>query len=226
MKLRFAVSITFIVLAMIILNTSWHYYLQNHARDNARLKLNQVRTCVNLSTKSDVVDKLEECATGVTTTATGDIFAYNTVTRQFVFDASTDCHKETDMRMTEASICSIHADPLACKFAMNKMDLAVDSSPSFNAQWKFDDGIELLEWVVSPHSGGGVRWLNTGESVQQDKVIIALGIQVDELEAGFERFDLLIKGIAFLGLLFCLVLAVIDKKAIYYGLDRRDSKKL
>ena len=226
MKFRFALTAAWIMVSMIILTTASHYYIEKKARECARQSLEQVRTCTANSKEDGIIDKLAICAKGVRTTTTGDIFAYNTVTRQFVFDASTDCHTEATMRMTAESICSVHADPSACVEAMHRMDMGVDSSKEHHAQWLFDDSPELLEWVVYPDNSGGVRWLNTGDSVKEEQIVIALGVQLDELNQSFAVFYLLIIGLAFIGLVFSLLLGIFDKRVFSYGVDRRNTKEL
>ena len=211
MKLPHLISIFATVVTLIVASTTWQFYLEKHARQSARNTLQKVSSCVSEYPEGDIINKLEFCASGVTTTPTGDIFAFDMQSGKFLFDPSLDCRVEGGAMMTEESICSIHADPRKCATALRHMMLGVNSYPSLRASWLFDDATEYLEWIVYPGEHMNLDGSSVNNKNPTNQVIIAIGIQSDELFEDFVVYDFILKAMALFMLLVTLLQAVYQR---------------
>lgn len=210
MKLRVLLSVATIVLSSIVVNTTWHYSLEQHERSQARNRLEKVRMCVvDYKGSGDLIDKLEFCAGGVKTTPTGDIFAYSLKTKKFLYDPSLDCHLKGGKLMTADSECSLHEDPEKCIKAIAKMNKGIESYNGLGTSWNFDDAEEFLEWIIFPdedHSLDG-KIVNNNLSAS-DQIVIAIGIQADELYQEFFVYEVVLKVLSFIWIVIVLLCGV------------------
>ena len=212
-KLNAFLGILFVVLSAITVNTSWQYYVEGMVRQDARHTLEKVRSCVDDYPADNIVDKLAFCAKGVTTTPTGDMFAYNLKTKAFVFDPSMDCHVEGGKTMTVGSICTIFNDPSSCAAALTLLNSGIDSYAALNAEWLFDESEEYLEWIVYPNKDVGINGIARLGVQVPEQIIIAIGIQKDELYEMFKPFDIILKSVFFLAILLTLISASLPRQA-------------
>ena len=209
-----------IVLCTVTIDVSWKHYLENSARITAKYNLENIRSCVNdiilgethtnyKYISNDVVEKaLKVCAKKSLTTPTGDVFAYDLKTLDFVFDPSLDCFIEGGKKMTTNSECTLHRDPEMCKVAMTFMNTGYDSDPNLKISWMFDNAREYLEWVVIPFEHRGFDGFNRGGSIQPHQIVVAQGVQEDELWVRYRGFRAVVYGLMFLSIIINLLLAV------------------
>lgn len=206
MRIRSLGIALFSLVSVIVLETSWFHYLELHERQRARNLLSNVKECI-LSTDGDSLNqRFTKCAYNVRTTDTGDIFAYNLVTRKYVYESSIDFDVEGEPVISESGMCQIHQRPDLCVAGLKTIDLGYDSGPNTQLAWQFDDAYELLEWVIFPSEHMGINGKYRGSLTQPQQVAIVLGIQEDELRANFSTYSIIIKVIGGLGILITLIL--------------------
>ena len=218
---RIAVVIL-ILLCTVAIDISWKMYLERSARIAAKFNLQQAKTCVNdlllqsadspiYNTRidNDMVEKaLKTCAREMKVTTTGDMFAFNLRTLDFVFDPSLDCYVEGGKKMTAESECGLHQDPEKCKEVMKVMLGGYDSDIHKLNWWKFDDAREYLEWTILPSEKVGFDGVQRGGILKPNQVLLAQGVQEDELWARYSGFRMIVYGIGLLSIIINLLIAV------------------
>lgn len=228
------------VLALIMLCTvgidiTWKHYLETSARITAKYNLQQAKTCVNdlllknadapvyntRITDDDVEKALKTCASDMKVTTTGDMFAYNLRTLDFVFDPSLDCYVEGGKKMTAESECKLHRDPSKCEEVMKVMNTGYDSDIGQRNWWKFDDAREYLEWVVLPGERIGFDGLARGGILKPNQVLLAQGVQEDELWSRYVGFRVVLYGIMFISMVVNILIAVHENMLEEKRDDRR-----
>lgn len=214
--------IVLIMLCTIAIDVSWKHSLQHSARITAKFNLNQAKTCVNdlllqsadspiyntKITNDDIEKALKTCAREMRVTTTGDMFAFNLRTLEFVFDPSLDCFVEGGKFMTKESECKLHKDPSKCEEVMTVMYTGYDSEPSHLNWWQFDNGREYLEWTILPSERMGFDGVSRGGILKPNQVLLAQGVQEDELWARYSHFRAIVYGIGFLSVIINLLFAV------------------
>ena len=217
-----------IVLSTIAIDISWKLYLEKSARITAKFNLQQAKTCVNdlllgnadspvynTNITNTMVEKaLKTCAREAKVTQTGDMFAFNLRTLDFVFDPSLDCYVEGGKKMTAESECELHQDPEKCKAVMKEMLGGYDSDIHKLNWWKFDDAREYLEWIILPSEKVGFDGVQRGGVLKTNQVLLAQGVQEDELRARYSGFTIVLYGIAFLSIILNLLIAVHENMMI------------
>ena len=217
-----------ILLSAIAIDISWKFYLEKSARITAKFNLQQAKTCVNdllLSNtdspiynpkiSNDEIEKaLKTCAREMKVTTTGDMFAFNLRTLEFVFDPSLDCYVEGGKYMTAESECGLHQDPNKCKEVMREMLGGYDSDIHKLNWWKFDYAREYLEWTILPNETVGFDGIHRGGILKPNQVLLAQGVQEDELRARYSGFTMILYGIAFLSIILNLLIAVHENMVI------------
>ena len=218
---RIAVIIL-ILLCTVAIDISWKMYLERSARITAKFNLQQAKTCVNdlllqsadspiynARIDNDMVEKaLKTCAREMKVTTTGDMFAFNLRTLDFVFDPSLDCYVEGGKKMTADSECVLHQDPEKCKKVMKEMLGGYDSDIHKLNWWKFDDAREYLEWTILPNENMGFDGVQRGGILKPNQVLLAQGVQEDELWARYSGFRMIVYGIGLLSIIINLLIAV------------------
>ena len=218
---RIAVIIL-ILLCTVAIDISWKMYLERSARITAKFNLQQAKTCVNdlllqsadspiynARIDNDMVEKaLKTCARDMKVTTTGDMFAFNLRTLDFVFDPSLDCYVEGGKKMTADSECVLHQDPEKCKKVMKEMLGGYDSDIHKLNWWKFDDAREYLEWTILPNENMGFDGVQRGGILKPNQVLLAQGVQEDELWARYSGFRMIVYGIGLLSIIINLLIAV------------------
>jgi hypothetical protein len=218
---RIAVVIL-ILLCTVSIDVAWKHYLENSARITARYNLEQTKVCVNdlllqsadspiyntHITNDDIEKALKTCARKMRVTPTGDMFAYSLRTLDFIFDPSLDCYVEGGKKMTADSECSIHKDPQVCKQAMTIMNTGYDSDEYLKVWWKFDDAREYLEWVILPSETIGFDGVFRGGILKPNQVLVAQGVQEDELWARYAGLRIFVYGVGFVSILLNLFIAL------------------
>lgn len=214
--------VALILLCTVAIDITWKYHLETSARITARFNLEQAKTCVNdllLSnadspiydtkiTNFDVEKALKTCARNMRVTATGDMFAYNLRTLDFVFDPSLDCYVEGGKKMTTDSECTLHQDQLQCRDVIRVMNTGYTSDISQRHWWKFDDAKEYLEWVILPSDSVGFDGIPRGGILKPNQILLAQGAQEDELWSRYAGFRVVLYGIGFLSIIINLLVAV------------------
>lgn len=218
---RIAVVIL-ILLCTVVIDISWKMHLEKSARIAAKFNLQQAKTCVNdlllRSADSQIYDTkitnveiekaLKTCAREMRVTQTGDMFAFNLRTLDFVFDPSLDCYVDGGKKMTAESECALHQDPEKCKEIMKEMLGSYDSDINKLNWWKFDNAREYLEWTILPNEQIGFDGVQRGGILKPNQVLLAQGVQEDELWARYSGFRMIVYGIGFLSIIINLLIAV------------------
>ena len=211
-----------ILLCTVGIDIGWKFYLEKSARITAKFNLQQAKTCVNdlllknadspiyntHITNDDVEKALKTCAREMKVTTTGDMFAFNLRTLDFVFDPSLDCYVEGGKKMTAESECVLHQDPEKCKEVVKEMLGGYDSDMHKLNWWKFDDAREYLEWTILPSEKVGFDGVQRGGILKPNQVLLAQGVQEDELWARYSGFRLIVYGIGLLSIIINLLIAV------------------
>lgn len=191
------VVVILITLMTIVVDSVWKVNLERSVRQQARYNLQQIKSCMNdllltdkfvrykplkiEITNDDVERALKTCARDMKTSATGDVFAFDLKSLNFVFDPSLDCYVEGGKQMTKESECSIHQNPKLCEQAMTKLSSGVDSDQDTFAYWEFNSGKEYLEFIVLPDKQIGYDGNMRGGNVKPHQIVVAQGSQEDEL---------------------------------------------
>ena len=211
-----------IVLCTVLIDIAWQFNLEKSARITAKFNLKQAQVCVNdlllkshdapiyntKITNDDIEKALKTCAREMKVTTTGDMFAFNLRTTEFVFDPSLDCFVEGGKYMTKESECKLHKDPKKCEEVMTVMYTGYDSDREQLHWWQFDNAREYLEWVILPAERIGFDGLQRGGILKPNQVILAQGVQEDELWARYSHFRFIVYGIGFLSIIINLLFAV------------------
>jgi len=214
--------IVLIMLCTIAIDVSWKHYLQHSARITAKFNLKQAQVCVNdlllksadspiynpKITNDDIEKALKTCAREMKVTTTGDMFAFNLRTLEFVFDPSLDCFVEGGKYMTKDSECKLHKDPSKCEEVMTVMYTGYDSNVEHLNWWQFDNGREYLEWTILPSERIGFDGIPRGGILKPNQVLLAQGVQEDELWARYSHFRAIVYGLMFLSIIINLLLGV------------------
>lgn len=195
-KIAIVVAIL-VTLMTIVVDSVWKVNLERSVRQQARYNLQQIKSCMNdllltdkfvgykplkiEITNDDVERTLKTCARDMKTSATGDVFAFDLKSLNFVFDPSLDCYVEGGKQMTKESECSIHQNPKLCEQAMTKLSSGVDSDQDTLAYWRFNSGKEYLEFIVLPDKQIGYDGNMRGGNVKPHQIVVAQGSQEDEL---------------------------------------------
>ena len=217
---RLAVMVL-IVLCTVGIDIAWQFNLEKSARATAKFNLKQAQVCVNdLLLKShdapiyntsiindDIEKALKTCAREMKITTTGDMFAFNLRTTEFVFDPSLDCFVEGGKYMTKESECKLHKDPEKCEAIMNRMNNGYDSNVDDLNWWRFDNAREYLEWTILPSEKMGFDGLARGGILKPNQVLLAQGAQEDELHARYRGFTIVLYGIMFFSIIVNLLIA-------------------
>ena len=189
------VSLILVLCSMITLDVAFKHYTEQNARQTARYVLENTKHCVNqLVHGKDKVsnDELEQalktCSGLARTTPTGDAFAFDTVTADFVFDPSLDCYVEGGKKMTVESECSIHKNKELCEAALRVLTRGYDSDQDTGAFWQFNSGIEYLEFVVLPEELFGYDGVQKGGRTRPHQVVLVQGVIEDELFAKYSVY--------------------------------------
>lgn len=214
--------VALILLCTVAIDVSWKFYLEKSARITAKFNLQQAKTCVNdlllhsadsliydpKITNAEIEKALKTCAREMKVTSSGDMFAFNLRTTEFVFDPSLDCYVEGGKKMTADSECGLHQDPEKCKEVMKEMLGGYDSDISKLNWWKFDSTREYLEWTILPNETMGFDGVQRGGIFKPNQVLLAQGVQEDELWARYSGFRIIVYGIGFLSIIINLLIAV------------------
>lgn len=210
------------LIAQVTIDTTWKHYLEVSARTQAQYNLKQTQVCVNdlLLTKNNLhpiynpnitneqIEKaLKTCAREMKVSPTGDMFAYDLRTKEFIFDPSLDCFVEGGKFMTEESECTLHKNPAQCVNIMRMMNVGFNSDRDLFAWWQFDNAKEYLEWIILPSMDIGFDGIQRGGILKPRQVLLAQGIQEDEIRARYLPFRIIVHTIAFFVIIFILLLA-------------------
>ena len=216
-------TVMLIVMCTVSIDVSWQYFLEKSARTQAVFSLNNIQSCVNTVLLTDeeglltnyrdipngeIEKALKICAGKSLITPTGDVFAFDLRTKDFIFDPSLDCYVEGGKSMEPGSECLQHLNPVPCEWAMGLMLAGYNSSPHTKAWWQFDGGREYLEWKVLPDEQRGYDGIIRGGAMRPHQVVVAQGVQEDELHNRYKGFRVVLYGIGFVSIIINLMLSV------------------
>lgn len=203
-----------IIMCTVVIDTSWQFYLEKSAREQAQYNLKQVQVCTNDLLDGVDVDNaslekaLKTCAREMRVSPTGDMFAFDINTKVFIFDPSLDCFVEGGKLMTVESECSLHKDKEICKTVLNTIASGRNSEGKIGAWWQFNDGREYLEWIILPSEDIGYDGKVRGGNEKPQQVVLVQGIQEDELLARYSTFRWMLYIIGFVSIIVNLLLSV------------------
>lgn len=218
-KVRTTITILTIIFSTILVDVSWKYYAENSARIQAKYNLKQTQSCVNdlllnnegKTVNNESIEKaLKVCAKDMRVSPTGDMFAYDLRTKEFIFDPSLDCFVEGGKYMTEESECNLHNDKDICRRVLRTLTSGYDSDQHQKVWWKFDNAREYLEWVILPSEQSGFDYIKRGGILQPHQVVLVQGVKEDEIWERYNHFRILLHSLGFLSVIFVLLLDVKD----------------
>lgn len=224
---RAVITTLIIIVSTVILDVSWKHYTEISTRIQAQYNLKQAQVCVNdlllknnnspiysINISNDDIEKaLKTCAREMRTTPTGDMFAFDLRTKEFIFDPSLDCFIEGGKFMTIESECSLHNDKELCNDVLKEMSSGYNSDIHKMTFWKFDDAKEYLEWVILPSEQIGFDGVERGGLLKPKQVLLAQGVQEDEIWARYSHFRMVLHTLGFLSIIFILLLDIKDNEA-------------
>lgn len=224
---RAVITTLIIIVSTVILDVSWKHYTEISTRIQAQYNLKQTQVCVNdlllknnnspiysINISNDDIEKaLKTCAREMRTTPTGDMFAFDLRTKEFIFDPSLDCFIEGGKFMTIESECSLHNDKELCKDVLKEMSSGYNSDIHKMTFWKFDGAKEYLEWVILPSEQIGFDGVERGGLLKPKQVLLAQGVQEDEIWARYSHFRMTLHTLGFLSIIFILLLDIKDNEA-------------
>lgn len=225
-SLRTIIITTVIILSTIIVDVSWRHYTEISTRTQAKYNLKQTQACVNdlllkkhnfpvfntNISNSDIEKALKTCAREMRVSPTGDMFAFDLRTKEFIFDPSLDCFIEGGKYMTYESECSIHNDKEVCGSVLKILNSGYDSDQYQKVWWKFDNAKEYLEWVILPQEQFGFDGVERGGLLQPRQVVLVQGVQEDEILERYASFRVTVHILGFLSIIFILLLDVKDNE--------------
>lgn len=211
---RTVVVLLLIVLCTVAIDTSWQFYLEKSAREQAQYNLKQVQVCTNDLLENVNVDNvllekaLKTCAREMRVSPTGDMFAYDMSTKVFIFDPSLDCFVEGGKLMTVESECSLHKNKEVCKKVLNTIASGRNSDGKVGAWWQFNDGKEYLEWIVLPSEDVGYDGKIRGGNEKPQQVVLVQEIQENELLARYSTFRCILYFMGLISIIVNLLISV------------------
>ena len=214
------VIIILIVVCTVAIDTSWKFFAEQSARQVARYNVDNVRNCINelilgkdqinyrYVSDDEIQKALKVCGQKMRITETGDIFAVNLQTLDFVFDPSLDCYVDGGKKLTADSECTLHKDPAVCKAVVPLLTSGYDSEPNTRAWWQFNSSREYLEWAVAPSESKGYDGFTRGGILKPHQIVIVQGIIENELWTRYSGFRIAVYLIGFLSIIINLLYAV------------------
>ena len=191
-----------IVISTVMIDVSWKVYAEQSARQVARYSAENIRSCVNEIvlgnnqnayrnvSNAELEVALKTCAQKARITETGDVFAVDLRTLDFVFDPS------------------LHKDQEMCREIIAVAMSGYDSTNHTNAWWKFNNSREYLEWVVVPDETRGFDGFVRGGVLKPHQLVIVQGVIEDELWTSYKGFRVALYLIGFLSIIINLLYAV------------------
>lgn len=220
-SIRSIIITVMIVLCTFAIDISFKYNLEKSARIQAKYNLRQIKFCVNdlilmdsdglltnygKHSNYEIEKAMQICAKESLVSPTGDVFAFDLKSGDFIFDPSLDCYVEGGKKMTAESECTLHKDPAICKQVMQFLTNGYDSDTSMMHWWQFDDAREYLEWVVLPDENRGFDGSVRSGNGHPHQVVVAQGVQEDELWARYKAHRITIYAIALLSIIINLTI--------------------
>ena len=210
-------AILFILISVISIDVTWKHYVESSARTVARYSTENIKNCVNeivlgqgqkeyrVVDNGEIEGALKTCAQKSLTTPTGDVFAFDLKTLNFVYDPSLDCYVPGGKKMTVESECSLHLDKEQCKVVMTDLVRGYDSDLHTHAWWRFNRSKEYLEWAVMPSETIGFDGIVRGGNIQPHQLVVVQGTIENELYARYVGFRIFIHVIGFVALIVTLL---------------------
>ena len=194
---------------------SFKSYVEDKKREQARYNLQHITYC--LSRVTTVVENLggaiqcesenqlkqsiwATCTAKMRTSVTGDVYALDSKTLEFVYDNSNDIPVEK-LYFTEDSIGDLFHDWDSGAHAILAMTTGNDSTASDRLSYNFDGSPEWLEWK------------------QWEGYTIVQGTQSDEVLASMQKLEYMY----YLFMLIMVMVLVLEVNSVPYEQGRRDS---
>lgn len=209
-----------IVISTVMIDVTWKVYVEQNVRQVARYNVENIRSCVNTIvlgsnqneyrqvTNAELELALKTCAQKTRVTDTGDEFAVDLRSLDFVFDPSLDCYVEGGKKMTADSECTLHKDQEICRETIPAVMSGYDSTDHSNIWWKFNNSREYLEWVVVPDETRGFDGFVRGGVIKPHQLVVVQGVIEDELWAKYRGFRVSLYLIGFLSIIINMLYAV------------------
>lgn len=168
------ILVILIVLGCIFGDIILRYEIQENKREQARYNLDQVKYCyLNSVAEFGVQKALKLCTAKSKTSFTGDVYILDANTLQFIQENSNDV-PEDGLYFTKESVGKYFQDWNSAIIALKTMQLGKDSQMNVNASYKFNDGIEWLEWKYLPEDVKNTNGLSliAVQGTQQDEALV------------------------------------------------------
>ena len=223
------IKIIFTLVFMIILDMSFQRDIEATERKQAVLSVNHISQCFKSTLKGlepkDITDALNVCASSsLVGGSTGDAFVIDTRNKELYWDNSIDCKPESDASkfMTLEGVCSRFADPQSCNKAVKEMLNGTRVSTS----WNFDGSEEWIETKTLPSDTYGFNGKFRGDMKERPfQLIIAQGVQKDEVMAVYSFSFLLFKVIFGVAMLIFVADTVYTRKLVRRFKGLEDDRK-
>lgn len=173
---RFESSTIWVIVAIILVTLVADMLLVNSVekekRAQARFNLEQISYCYkNTVTTGNEKEALKVCSSKSRTSFTGDVYALDYDTLEFIHETSNDV-PEKKLYLTRESVGEYFRDWNSAETAIVLMKLGKNSRPGVDAWYNFDGSYEWLEWILLP------------DEVKEEgskRIIVVQGIQKDEV---------------------------------------------
>ena len=169
----------FIIFAAITIEMSWKYSLEIDKRQQAVFNLEHVVGCFfdYETTTGNPLSKgaLKHCVGNMRTTPTGDGYALDRLTKEFLYDGSTDVPPGTKY-FTKDSIGKSFKEWGTAEVAIPYLFSGTSSSQNVPVSYNYDGSTEWLEY--KPYTTLDGRELVAVQGVQKDEVMDAHWIPI------------------------------------------------
>lgn len=184
-----------LILSALFLDAFLMTVVENSKRQQARFNLDQVKYCyASLVETFGVSKSLSICIAKSKTSFTGDAYALDADTLEFISETSSDVPR-TQLFFNKESVGKYFADWESGSLALRLMLMGKDSIEGINTKYLFDDDWEWLEWKYLPDevNDGGLR------------IVVVQGTQKDEVYSEFYAYRIINGLVTFIIVLLLLV---------------------
>jgi hypothetical protein len=195
------IAIVVLIAMMMIVDFNIVHTAEKCVRKQANYKLEQMVVCLDETLKHvDRSTALQTCMSRSRTTHTGDAYALDAYTLEFLYDASNDTTKIGPLYFTEESVGKFFQDWKSAEKFLYTLTLGKDSDMSPNMHYRFDDADEWLEWKYYPS--------DMTRDYDKPKWILVQGAQSDEVLRNFSTTRWVLQGGTLIAVLILLILHV------------------
>ena len=215
---RTVLTILFIVLSTVAIDTVWKVSLENSARTQAKYNLAQVKLCVNdllltdsegLYTKYGTKTRMElraalfTCGKNMKISPQSDIWAYDLNSKEYVFDSNPKYGSVDGRYWKTSKLCKNRGS--WCGRLVTIMNSGYDST-WMGYSWVFKKDKEWLEWKVIPGEYVGFDGGSKSGKNKTQQVVVVQGAREGELLHRYRVFRGFVYGLGFMMILLNLAL--------------------